>query len=88
MPVKLERANIEDTDPHDDEDATLLAHLKPIAMKFKPSPQSRLDRLDLMPPPTSSSVTASKTLAREIKSIVKLQSTNQLPFYLDPETEK
>jgi hypothetical protein len=39
-----------------------------------------------MPPPTETSITASKTLQREFKTII--QTEDDLPFYVDPEADR
>lgn len=42
----------------------------------------------MMPPPTGTSVVASRALGKEFKEIVKLQERGELPFYVDPESDR
>jgi hypothetical protein len=76
-----------DMESDDETDAKIF---NPIGLqpKFTPSPESRFEKLQLMPPPTETSVIASKTLAKEFKSLVRLQNENALPFYIDPEGDR
>lgn len=87
MPVQLKQASFVDTEPDDATDADILkpAPSKPV---FKPSPASRIQKLQLMPPPIETSTIATKTLQKELRNLVKLQDQNSLPFYLDPDTDR
>ncbi|WVF71109.1 hypothetical protein IAT40_005906 [Kwoniella sp. CBS 6097] len=55
---------------------------------FKPSPQARFDRLERLPPPSETSVVASKTLGKEWKALLKSQEAGELPFYVDPDRDE
>lgn len=76
-----------DMESDDETDAKIFnpVELRP---KFTPSSEERFDKLQLMPPPTQTSLIASKTLAKEFKGLIKLQNENALPFYINPETER
>ncbi|WVQ99753.1 hypothetical protein IAU59_006895 [Kwoniella sp. CBS 9459] len=55
---------------------------------FVPSPQTRFERLELLPPPSENSIVASKTLAKEWKTLIKSQEAGELPFYVDPDRDE
>ena len=85
----VESGDAMDADMEED-DETDSKIFNPVVLqpKFNPSPHSRLAKLQLMPPPNQTSVIASKTLAKEFKSLVKLQNENALPFYINPESDR
>lgn len=87
MPEQIPSSTFIDTEPDDETDSRIL---QPAISKatFDPSPPSRFERLQLMPPPTETSVSASKTLGKEFKSLVTLQEENKLPFYISPDTDR
>lgn len=77
----------DDMESDDETDAKIF---KPVEVqpRFNPSPDERFEKLQLIPPPTETSVIASRTLAKEFKNLVKLQNGNALPFYINPESER
>jgi len=84
MPEQLLKVLFVDTEEDDETDAKLLKAPTP---SFIPSSPERLANLRLMPPPTETSSVASKALQKELKSLVKLQENDDLPFYIDPGTD-
>jgi len=84
MPEQLSTVILMDDEEDDETDTNLL---KPPVSSFIPSPPERFAKLDLMPPPTETSTVASKALQKEFKSLVKLQTNDVLPFYIDPGTD-
>jgi hypothetical protein len=80
LPKKVEPQRFIDLAEDDVTDQKLLKKA------FEPSPADRFARLRLMPPPTETSITASKTLQREFKTII--QTEDDLPFYVDPEADR
>lgn len=80
MPEQVEKAAFVDGEPYDADDAKLLA-------RFQPSEASRFDKLERMPAPRETSITASKTLARHFKELVHAQNHGDLPFHIDPASE-
>ena len=87
MPEQIPSAKFVDTEPDDQIDSQILNPAVP-KPTFSPSEASRFDKLQLMPPPTETSVSASKTLQKEFKNLIKLQEQNQLPFYINPDTDR
>ncbi|WVR06740.1 hypothetical protein IAU60_003775 [Kwoniella sp. DSM 27419] len=97
MPEKLEPVAFVDDDP---DDVTDHAIFHPAANKtdtvqgnrpktgFDPSPSSRFEKLELLPPPTETSIVATKTLGKELKALIETQEHGELPFYIDPDGEK
>ena len=94
MPEKLQPVRFVDREKDDEQDQKILSWTErpktpPKVIKlFEPSPQSRLDRLQLMPPPSANSTVASKHLAREFKTLVTIQKEGNLPFHIDPENDR
>lgn len=86
MPEKLSKKKHTDKSVDDEEDAKIMG--VDLKSTYKPSPQSRFDLLQLMPPPSGTSVVASKALGKEFKNLIKLQEEGQLPFYLNPDTDR
>ncbi|WVQ67429.1 uncharacterized protein L199_005626 [Kwoniella botswanensis] len=90
MPEKLTRTTYIDEEPNDKTDHDIF-HPSPTPPKpqntFKPSPQSRYDRMESLPPPTETSVVASKALGKELKAVVKAQEEGGLPFWVNPDVE-
>ena len=84
MPEQLRKVLFVDTEEDDETDAKLLKAPTP---SFIPSSPQRFANLRLMPPPTETSSVASKALQKELKSLVKLQEKDELPFYIDPGTD-
>lgn len=80
-------AMIADLESDDETDAKIFRPVQ-LQPQFQPSPEERFEKLQLMPPPEETSITASKTLAKEFKSLVQLQNENALPFYINPETNR
>ncbi|WWC88980.1 uncharacterized protein L201_003895 [Kwoniella dendrophila CBS 6074] len=90
MPEKLKRVAFTDKDPDDETDHDILYPPPPLSktkIYFKPSPQSRYDKLERLPPPTETSVVASKALGKEFKAVVKAQDNGELPFWVNPDTD-
>ena len=88
MPEQLLRTTYVDDQPDDVDDGKLLglaASPKPV---FVPSHPSRFSNLQLMPPPTATSIVATRALSKEFKSLVKQQSEGKLPFYMDPGSDR
>ncbi len=73
-----------DDEADDPEDEKILNPRK----KFEPSPRSRYDKLQLMQPPTANSVAATTALGKAFKEVLKAQQGGELPFYVDPDTER
>ncbi|WVW84288.1 hypothetical protein I302_106319 [Kwoniella bestiolae CBS 10118] len=90
MPEKLTRTTYIDGDANDETDQDIFnpppPPPKPLVL-FKPSPQSRYDRLEMLPPPTETSVVANKALGKELKAVVKAQEEGTLPFWVNPDVE-
>ena len=84
MPEKLVRTTYADDMPDDEEDKEIIRP-SPI---FTPSPKSRFDRLQTMPPPSETTSVASRALSKEFKGLIKLQVEGKLPFHIDPETDR
>ena len=78
---------------YNDEEPDLLAEQTilgtvPKKWAFERSPQSRYDRLELMPAPIETSIVASRALGKEFKALVKQQQSEEgLPFFIDPEND-
>jgi Uma2 family endonuclease len=70
MPQKLIRTTYVD-DEDDDETDQKIFQPPPRVKLFEPSPATRFARLQLMPPPTSTSTTATRTLSKELKTVVR-----------------
>ncbi|WWD16977.1 hypothetical protein CI109_101411 [Kwoniella shandongensis] len=89
MPEKLKRTTYIDDEPDDETDYKILHPDPPPApiKSFKPTLKSRIGRIQQMPPPSETSVVASKALGKEFKTLVKAQGEGKLPFYVDPETD-
>nr|XP_019007506.1 uncharacterized protein I206_07767 [Kwoniella pini CBS 10737]OCF46287.1 hypothetical protein I206_07767 [Kwoniella pini CBS 10737] len=91
MPEKLIRKRFDDKEPDDQTDREILhPPVPPPKQKetmFRPSPPTRYGRLERLPPPTETSIVASKALGKEFKSIIKAQQEGDLPFWVDPDTE-
>jgi hypothetical protein len=85
MPEQLERMTFIDTEANDEMDAGIL---DPPKSSFVPSPEERFLRLRLMPPPTETSIVASRSLQKELKALIKLQREDKLPFYINPDTAR
>jgi hypothetical protein len=95
MPEKLERTSFVDTEPDLPEDQNILHPASPVPPipsdsinVLIPSSPRRFERLDLMPPPSETSVTASRALGKEFKECITLQTEGKLPFYMNPESER
>lgn len=89
--MKLSRTTYIDDEPFDELDARIKqgpVSVPKVMHSFKPSAASRFERLQLMPPPTETSVVATRALGKEFKTLVKLQGEGKLPFYLDPNTDR
>ena len=84
MPDKYTKYEFFDEEPDDADDARFL----PSPVRFTPSPQSRFQRLELMPPPSATSTMATRALQKEFKAVVKAQKDGELPFYIDPDTDR
>jgi ubiquitin-conjugating enzyme E2 Q len=84
MPEQLVKMSFMDKEEDDETDAKLL---KAPAPSFIPSSPERFTKLRLMPPPTETSIVASKALQKEFRSLVKLQERDELPFYIDTGTD-
>jgi hypothetical protein len=82
MPDKLKKKKFVDKEEDDEGDAKIYAAS---TIKFTPSDKTRLNRLQLMPPPQSTSVSATRALGKEFKELVRLQDQGELPFHLDPD---
>ncbi|KAK4684001.1 ubiquitin-conjugating enzyme E2 Q, partial [Tremellales sp. Uapishka_1] len=88
MPDKIEARKMNDKAPNHPEDVEILSYMPTIPPKlFEPSPAARLKRLQIAPPPTDSSVTASKVLGKEFKGLIKQQGEGRLPFYIHPDND-
>jgi hypothetical protein len=92
MPEKLIRMTYIDDDPYQPEDEEILNlskldTIKPVTL-FTPSLPDRFAKIQLMPPPSETSVAASRALAKEFKGLMTLQAEGKLPFYMDPESER
>ncbi|WWC62233.1 uncharacterized protein I303_104829 [Kwoniella dejecticola CBS 10117] len=87
MPEKLTRTKFVDKEPNDQTDHDILHPPKKQKIDFKPSPQSRFHKIQLLPPPKDTSVVASKAIAKELKAIVKAQAEGDLPFWINPDVE-
>ncbi|RSH89058.1 hypothetical protein EHS25_002724 [Saitozyma podzolica] len=82
MPDKLKKKKFVDKEEDDEGDAKIYAAS---TIKFTPSDKTRLNRLQLMPPSQSTSVSATRALGKEFKELVRLQDQGELPFHLDPD---
>ncbi|WVQ77891.1 hypothetical protein IAR50_007596 [Cryptococcus sp. DSM 104548] len=88
MPAKLAPTPYKDTQPDDEFDSNIInPPLPKIINGFKPTLESRLPNLQLMPPPTETSVMASKALGKEFKACIKAQGEGKLPFHADPNSD-
>lgn len=87
MPQKPIRTTYVDDDDDDETDAKIFNPL-PTVRLFEPFPPHRLAKLRLMPPPTSNSITATRTLSKEFKATIKAQETGALPFYIAPDSDR
>ncbi|WWD03208.1 hypothetical protein V865_001258 [Kwoniella europaea PYCC6329] len=90
MPEKLTRTSYIDDEPDDKTDYDIFNPPPPPPKPqntFKPSPQSRYARMESLPPPTETSVVASKALGKELKAVVKAQEEGGLPFWVNPDVE-
>ncbi|KAK8864709.1 hypothetical protein IAR55_001963 [Kwoniella newhampshirensis] len=57
---------------------------QPAAIKlFKPTMTTRMKQVELLPPPSETSVVASKALGKEYKTLIGAQEGGKLPFYID-----
>ncbi|WRT66695.1 uncharacterized protein IL334_003656 [Kwoniella shivajii] len=94
MPEKLKRTKFKDNDPDDKTDRDIL-HPPANSSKaakcnengFNPSPQSRYEGLELLPPPSETSTVANKSLGKEFKALISAQEEGGLPFYINPDTD-
>lgn len=87
LPQRLGRASYEDTEP-DLPAEQRICGTEPKKSAFERSPQSRYDRLEVMPAPVETSIVASRALGKEFKALVKQQlETGDLPFFIDPEND-
>ena len=86
MPSKLIRTTYVDDDEDDAVDEEILNPAVSLKL-FEPSPEGRFTRLQLMPPPSSVSSTATRTLSKELRGVIAAQATGASPFFVIPETE-
>lgn len=87
MPESLQPCAFVETETDDECDAKIFNPV-PVRPVFTPSPATRFNRLQMMPPPIETSTVASKALGKELKNLVRLQEDNVLPFYINPDTDR
>jgi ubiquitin-conjugating enzyme E2 Q len=89
MPEKFIRTTYVDDNEDDADDAKI--YVEPESKRkvatFVPSDRARLDKLQLMRPPSEMSVVASRVLGKEFTALIKLQDEGKLPFYVNQEVE-
>lgn len=85
MPKRLESTAFVDEEPDDADDDEILHPKGPIL--FEASPRERFAKLQMMPPPSSTSTLANRALAKEWKELLQAQAEGGLPFYINPDND-
>ncbi|ODO08329.1 hypothetical protein L198_00053 [Cryptococcus wingfieldii CBS 7118] len=88
MPAKFAPTPLYDTQPDDELDANIINPPLPKPVDhYVPTLEARLPNFQLMPPPTETSIVASKALGKEFKACIKAQGEGALPFHVDPDND-